>query len=366
MSTLKWVPVHVVPVLVVACLVSSLAAAQTEGSLTGAPDRGRYPESRYIIGYGAFESTGAVSADQALQSARDKARAEIASFFSVRIDSSFSSLVSHVSLTRGEASGAAESSNVQDITRTQTSEVLEGVEIVATWREGRTYNAMAVMDRVRVADGFLASIAQTDREIAELVAPAGRVDSPVGRLRAINRAMLLSVVRKVQARKAQLVGATVPDVRFSESALLQMFDDAMKAAPVEVRVRGDGCDEIRAALASGLSARGFRVPDRGEPAAMVVDVDWTAARQGVGPQGFEYATWTMTLSVSEAGDAGSGNGPATAVVNLLTASRSGREGHRTPEGAIRRCVLAAVAEIGSGRGLASQVAAGILSLPGGQ
>lgn len=328
---------------------------------TGPLSPDAYPDSEYVKGTGAFNQSQGVTADQALSAARDAARGEVARFFSVTVDSSFSSLVNHVCMKSDSGPACSEKASVQDLTRTRTSVVLEGVEIVATWREGSTWYATAVLNRKKAGQAFVAEIDALDSQIRTLIEPGGDVP-PIVRVRNVRRAMTLQVSRQIQAGKAALVGAVPPASTVSDSGLLGLYRDALAAMPVEIRVSGEGSDDIARAVKSGLAEKGLVTVDSVGSGAVVLELRWTLTPIPGTSQGFVFATWNLDVALFDA--ASDAMADSIGRNSMYFDSVSGREGHSHMAGANRRCVVAAVSACGPGSRLIDGVVAAILVDPG--
>lgn len=337
------------------------AVARDAVTSTGPLSPDAYPDSEFVKGTGAFSQSEGVTADQALSAARDAARGEVARFFSVTVDSSFSSLVNYVCMGSDSGPACSEKSSVQDLTRTRTSVVLEGVEIVATWREGSIWYATAALNRKEAGQAFVAEIEALDSQIRSLIEPGGDM-SPIVRVRNVRRAMTLHVSRQIQAGKAALVGAVPPLSIVSDSYLLGLYRDALAAMPVEIRLSGDGGDDVARAVKSGLAEKGLVTVESVGSGAVVLELRWTLTPIPGTSQGFVFATWNLDVAMFDA----TRDAMADSIGrnSMYFDSLSGREGHSYMAGANRRCVVAAVSSCGPGSPLIDGVVAAILVDPG--
>ncbi|MFP4696210.1 LPP20 family lipoprotein, partial [Thiohalospira sp.] len=145
--------------------------------------------------------TGTGRADT-LAAARDRARAELARSFRVRVESESREVTR---LEAGELEQEAESR-----IRTRTEEVLTGVTIAETWRapEGGAYHALAVLDRTRAARRLRQEIGDLDGAIQRQVEAAESARDPLERVAALGRALEHQRARAGLQARLRVVGAT--------------------------------------------------------------------------------------------------------------------------------------------------------------
>ncbi|MGH8402412.1 MAG: LPP20 family lipoprotein, partial [Gammaproteobacteria bacterium] len=143
---------------VLALLLTTLAACSSNTKPGNAqPDwvsgqSTKYSSSAYLLGRGQSD-------DPAI--ARDRARADLAKIFSVKISEQTRDVSSYSN------SAGARSQNKLDVSRnisTRTDEILRGVEIADTWQDPvtRQYYALAVLPRFKADAALRQQIADLD------------------------------------------------------------------------------------------------------------------------------------------------------------------------------------------------------------
>ncbi len=322
-------------------------AARADEGLTGPPDRTRYPREAFLLGDGSGLT---------LAVARDSARAEIARYFEVRIDSSYESLTRTIILVKNNVETSHASEDVQTRTLSETKVVLEGVEIVATWKSEGQIHALAVLDRGMAAQRLVEGIKTMDRDIQGLLESARALPGSVELIRKVNRAIFLFAVRRIQQQKLALIQASaVPPLPISQTDLLLELDHAFKASPIMVKMTGDEGGRIRAAVESEFTRKGFRVTQSDYDAVIRIRGQWATEVLVSTDERFRYVSWSLRLQATDL---------EKASVDLAVLEERGREGHKTVPGAIQRSEAAACARISDKIGLVQKIMLAIVAMPG--
>ena len=209
-----------------------------------------YPREAYLTGTGRADS---------LAAARDRARAELARSFRVRVESESRDVTR---LEAGELEQEAESR-----IRTRSEEVLTGVTIAETWRapEDGAYHALAVLDRNRAALRLRREIGDLDRAIRRHVEAAEAARDPLERVAALGRALERQRAREGLQAHLRVVGATGRgvDSPWSTAELAARHREALAAVTLTPVATGDEVDRMDAALRGALGNAGFTTSARG-------------------------------------------------------------------------------------------------------
>ncbi|MGM0412873.1 MAG: LPP20 family lipoprotein [Pseudomonadota bacterium] len=210
-----------------------------------------YPRGAYLTGTGRADE---------LAAARDRARAELARTFRVRVESESRELTR---LEAGELEQEAESR-----IRTRSDEVLTGVTIAETWRapEGGAYHALAVLDRNRAALRLRQEIGELDRATERHVERAEAARDPLERVAALGRALEARRTREGLQAHLQVVGATGRGIEapFSTAELAARHREALAAVTITPTAAGDEAEAVDAALRGALGNAGFTTATDGD------------------------------------------------------------------------------------------------------
>jgi len=128
---------------------TSLPESKPRPDWVGAGFAAAYPASRYIIGVGSCKRAGGADYD-AIATADDRARSELAKTIRVRIKSEFESAAKLVTEARsGAVKTKQDTSSVTNQITSQTDLVLEGAQIADRWYDAKadTCWAFAALDR---------------------------------------------------------------------------------------------------------------------------------------------------------------------------------------------------------------------------
>ena len=209
-----------------------------------------YPRAAYLTGTGRADT---------LATARDRARAELARTFRVRVESESRDV------TRLEA-GELEQEAERRI-RTRSEAVLTGVTIAETWRvpEDGAYHALAVLDRNRAALRLRREIDDLDGAIREELRRAEVASGPLERVAALGRALERQRAREGLQAHLRVVGASGRGVEspWSTAELAARHREALAAVTLTPAASGDEAARMGAALRGALGNAGFTTSAEG-------------------------------------------------------------------------------------------------------
>lgn len=226
----------------------------------------QHPAQAWLVGRGS-------AADQAR--AADRARADLAKIFAVRVQAESSDVQQYGSVNgQGELRQAVERS-----ISTQTDELLRGVEIADYWQEPQTgvWHALAVLSRSRAGQALRQQIAALDDETRGYLARVRSGGGVFPRLALLDRAITLQRARGELNQTLQAVAATgqgmpapwtVGELEAQRQALLGQI----RIAP---RGTGEHADSLRAMLGAALSRAGLNVAPQA-PYLMTASLDYSA------------------------------------------------------------------------------------------
>ncbi len=238
---------------VVVCFALILAACASGGRqappawLSGPV--AEYPAERYLLGRGQGPT---------LEQAQDRARAELAKTFQVRIQA----VSEDLTRLRRQAGGNQVAQNLEQAVsrriRTQTDQIVEGIEIADVWRdpERGTFYALAVLDRARAARRLRERMADLD---GRSEAALRRGSDPLSRVRGLYAALQAQWTRAALGAAHAVVSARpVPPPPLSPAVLHERLAEALAALPVRPEAEAA---PLRAALGDALTALGVTVTE---------------------------------------------------------------------------------------------------------
>ncbi len=214
-----------------------------------------YPSSQYLVGTGE-------AATAAL--AKDRARADLAKVFSVAIDERGEDST----VVRQDADGQQRQMLIRREIRTQTKQVLEGVEIADVWfdPEQKQYHALAILRRARTRRVLTEQIAPLDRQTGVYLEQAEASREVLARIAYLARALKLQRRRDALQRLLRVVDSSGRGiaVRWPLPAITAAIDDSF--ARLSVRPGARACDGsyqqgLEQALRGALAAAGMASDD---------------------------------------------------------------------------------------------------------
>jgi hypothetical protein len=309
-----------------AALIGALLCSAACAAGRGQPDwidgsAAAYPKAQYLVGIGEGDH---------LDAARDRARAEIARIFEVRIEDSVVDRSEMVAVMEAARRWSSIVERMAVETRTTTEVALEGVEIAETWEDPvtRRVYALAVLGKQRAQRRLLEQAKRRTEEILGFREAAKRANGALARVRAHvsaarasrERDRLLAHARVVGPVHSTLLEAPVLEVQ-TEVFELQVLE---QLARVEFAVcargagtSGDGdLPGLREALTARLTRMGFRAADAASALA-ALQINCRLALQPIerGQPGWAHYGWEGACDVADTSGA------------VLSAADSGSESH---------------------------------------
>ena len=285
-------------VLVTFLVVSGPGSAErAEAAAPGWAHSGKsakLPTSQYIIGVGEGDSRA---------DAIDRARAEIAAQFEVRVQSQTSVAVS--SSHRKDASGESLvlTEDVENVTRTFTDRTMKGVSIPETWLDPDTasHHALAVLSRATVARGLTTRLAEDDKSMALAMAEAAAAKSAIGALRAWIRALKHHERRSVLRAQLGVVdrGAWAKTAtKVEQSKLRSQIRKRLGALDARVTITPAAAAsgaKLAHALRRAITAFGLKIRSDGAKTAIRIDVELDEGAEPKSHPKFHF--WRMEARV---------------------------------------------------------------------
>ncbi|MDX1455590.1 MAG: LPP20 family lipoprotein [Gammaproteobacteria bacterium] len=227
-----------------------------------------YPASSYLTGIGSGDTRDA---------ARDRARADLAKTFRVKIDESASDV-------RNFSRGADGDSYSQEINRelnVQTEQVLEGVTVPEVWQDPATrqFHALAVLERARASLRLRQEIQSLDAGADAMLAAARRSDDVFEKASIAVRVVENQRRRAVVQSMLQAVDATGRGT--PPRWPLGQLESDLRTALSRITLEPVASDEWKGLLAGSLGDSGFSLsPDGTYQASLEVETAELPKRQG--------------------------------------------------------------------------------------
>jgi hypothetical protein len=281
-----------------------------------------YPD--YVTGVG----TG-VTQSQADQ----QALANLVSYFSQKVQAELTSVERDFQTTSNGKTQSSNSSQVENSIQTAAAmDKLIGAEIKERGDDGRTYYALAALEKRSGVRSYSDLLASNQQQIDQLIANISSDDknSFTGYSRYLQAAKIAdenavygSVLSLLDGQSRQL--ATGTQYRIEAASIIENI-------PVAVNVTNDKSDRIRGAFAGVLQKQGFRSGGNNSRYVLNVTVEISAV-EGTSPNKFARYEIDARLTDTTTGNV------------LVPFNINGREGHTSISEAENRAIRAAEQEI---------------------
>lgn len=255
-----------------------------------------YPASRYLLGRGQGDTAAL---------ARDRARADLAKNFRVRVSEESEDRVTYTSASQGEGAPARLEAQASRWIAARTDQVVEGARIAEAWQdpESRAHHALAILDRLQAGTGLRQQAARLDGVTREALAQARASDDLLVKIGAAGRAVEAQRERaEVQRLMAVVepVGTGTPPPY--ELARLEADEaEVRRRLRVAPRALEDPLGGLERAAGAALAAAGF-LPEAGEAAGYDLDARLSATEHP-GADGWHWVRGTLDVTLKERGGA---------------------------------------------------------------
>ncbi len=251
-----------------------------------------YSSERYLLGRGQGETVGL---------ARDRARADLAKIFAVKIREQSSDQL--IWQQGGEGLQGLQTSVSRHI-QAQTDQLIEGVQIAETWQAetGGDYHALAVLDRLQAGNRLRNRINELDTETTQQIAQARRESTLPEQVAAARGALLAQLKRSQDQKLLTVVDRTGTGIKpkYQLAELKNDFDQLLDRWTIAPLVQADDLGELQELLAGALGNAGVLHQSREQDAdyLLIGDLD----SQGLdAADGWHWLRGVLTVSLRETG-----------------------------------------------------------------
>lgn len=263
------------------------------GCASGRPDwtdNGKskdYPANRYLTGIGTATDLG---------TAQDRARANLAKIFSVKISEITEDVTRHARKSGVAGTKHINEARVERLISSRTEQVLTGVQIAETWRGPRTrdYYVLAVLPRRQASNNLRQEIDRLDRTTRTNVKRARNEDDSLRKVRAASIALDAQIARQAYQRTLRIIdrsGRGEPP-KWEMAKLSNDLDRLLHRVRIAPQVTDDATGTLKTSVSGALAIAGFLVSED-KAAEFVLD-----ARLSMEDIGFRDG-WYWTRGVLE-------------------------------------------------------------------
>lgn len=231
-------------------------------------DSASYPKSAYLIGLGEASTQ---------EKAADKARAEIAKAFGVKLSAKTEVAAKEIA----DKSGSSYSESVSDEVRTSAARVLDGVEVVSYWRDDEGYHhALAVLNRAHNLKVLADKLAELDKTFAGDSESLGKAEGKFARLR-LGLSLLKTIKNRRRANENYRIlnpeGKGIPPPA-AVSEVGAAARKAVSSVTVSVTAAGDESERVAARVVDGLANYGLKAVEAATTPDVLVELQGSGER----------------------------------------------------------------------------------------
>ena len=224
-----------------------------------------YPANRYLIGIGTAADLG---------TAKDRARANLAKIFSVKISEVTEDLTSHARKSGAAGTEYINEARVERLISSRTEHVLTGVQIAQTWQgpKTRAYYVLAVLPRLQASNNLRQEIDRLDRTTRTYVKRARNEGDTLRKVRAASIALDAQLARQAYQRTLRVIdrsGRGEPP-KWEMAKLSSDLGRLLRRVRIAAQVNDDTTGTLQTSVSGALAIAGFLV-SKDEAAEFVLD-----------------------------------------------------------------------------------------------
>lgn len=253
----------------------------------------RWPRSQYVLGVGGADSEA---------SADERARAEVAAVFSATVTADSSVSETEIDSSKNGAKTNSFTQTIAQSVHTTTKQVLEGVQIVARWKNSATfrYYALAVLPKDQALLAVTEKLHDLDDETRNWQSQMEQASDRFSRAKAAAKVLALVKSRAALENESRVLGGGADAGAVDAGTARVEAAKALAALDVVVAVDGDGAREVATGVISGLNAAGMSAKSGlpGDPADLTAQAQ-VSVRPEQAPAGWTRTRADATVSLRD-------------------------------------------------------------------
>lgn len=216
----------------------------------------QYPPSHYLTGIGTATD---------LESAKDRARANLAKVFSANIREVTEDMTRHARKSSGGEEQHINEERVERLISSRSEHVLTGSRIAETWQEQKTnvHYVLAILSRLQAENNLLQEIKRLDAETRIYIKQAQEENDILRKVRAASNAVDAQVARIAYQRNLRIIDASghgEPSI-WQVAKLNRDLEQLLRRVNISPRVTNDTTGTLKISTTAALSTAGFKVSD---------------------------------------------------------------------------------------------------------
>ncbi|NOZ38420.1 MAG: hypothetical protein GXP11_10255 [Gammaproteobacteria bacterium] len=253
----------------------------------------KYPPAKYISGKGQAEY-------QAL--ARDRARADLAKVFEVRIQEQSEDSSQSSRQTQDGKIRLSLSNNASREIRSQTDQIIAGIEIADTWQDkiSKQFHVLAVLDRIKAGNILRDNINRLDDITANAIRRARQNDNLLRKIALAHTALQAQLKRQIYNQQLKIVeysgrGLNSP---YDLATLTSDRETLLQRLTIRTKISADPLGGLAGIVKGAVSAAGFSNLSDAK-AEYILDAK-LKLNETRGTQGWYWQRGTLEISLRQA------------------------------------------------------------------
>jgi len=252
----------------------------------------KYPPTKYLLGKGE---------DRYQAVARDRARADLAKIFQVRIQEQSEDSSKASRQTQGDKTNLKLETSTSRNISTRTDQIISGIEIAETWQDknSKQFHVLAVLERMKAGNNLRDSINQLDDVTAEAIRRARQSNNLLYKIGLANRTLQAQLEREIYNTQLKIVDYSGRGLRspYNIANLASDRDALLKRMQIRTQVSADPLGGVADILNASVSEAGFS-PASDDKAGYTLDAR-LVLNETHDAQGWYWQRGTLEITLTE-------------------------------------------------------------------
>ncbi|MFO7838068.1 MAG: LPP20 family lipoprotein [Desulfosalsimonadaceae bacterium] len=188
--------------------------------------------------------------------------------------------------------------NVEETIRIQSSVQLEGAKIGDSWKSDGLWHAIAVLDRAKARQQWISELKQIDNSLAGSIRAYHELNSPVRKLRAIDRIMNKWLEKQAVQSRMRVIGAHYDSRIKSDIAdIVRKLPQIKSSMRIFIDISGARSRTVQDRISRHLTEEGYILTDAESKADVIIKGRTRVAPVDLDRGKWEFVRASITASI---------------------------------------------------------------------